>query len=225
MKYLVATRARVGGFLSVCARALLCGAILMFACVAAPAAKPPAALDQYQRTSWDSKDGAPGGVWAIAQTSDGWLWFGGPTGLHRFDGIRFTRMALEPADSTRSEHVSALFATDAGQLLIGRYNGGVSVFDAGQFRHYPDESKTAATVLAFALDADGVPWAGTRTGMVRFDGKSWRRATADWNLPEARFESVLLDRAGTLWVSTPTEVMQLTRGARRFEQDHIKVVG
>ena len=217
--------ARVSAAVGALIRGLLAGVFLALACAASTATESPPSLDQYQRTSWDSKDGAPAGVWAIAQTSDGWLWFGGQTGLYRFDGVRFTRMALEPAGSTRSEHVSALFATDAGPLLIGRHNGGVSVFEAGQFRHYPDESKTAATVLAFALDADGVPWAGTRTGMVRFDGKSWRRASADWNLPEARFESLLLDRAGTLWVSTPTEVMQLTRGARRFEQDHIKVVG
>ena len=151
MNCLLARFARVSTAVGALIRGLLAGVFLALACAASTATESPPSLDQYQRTSWDSKDGAPAGVWAIAQTSDGWLWFGGPTGLYRFDGVRFTRMALEPAGSTRSEHVSALFATDAVPLLIGR--------------------------------------------------------------------------VGTLWVSTPTEVIHLPRGARGFEQVPIKVVG
>lgn len=197
-------------------RRSLIAAMLPLACHAVHSAEPTPSLDQYQRTSWGPKDGAPSGSWSIAQTTDGWLWFGGQSGLFRFDGIRFTRMALEPAGSTRSEHVSALFATDTGALLIGRYNGGISVFEDGRFRHYPDVLKKAATVLAFSVDADGVPWAGTRSGMLRFGGTSWQLAAGEWGLPEVRFEALLLDRAGTLWVSTPTAVMRLPRGERRF---------
>src|SRR5215204_6318626 len=40
--------------------------------------------------SWQTDDGLPNNtVGALAQTPDGYLWLGTPSGLVRFDGIRF----------------------------------------------------------------------------------------------------------------------------------------
>ena len=39
--------------------------------------------------AWTFKDGAPSEIYALAQTTDGFLWLGTATGLFRFDGIRF----------------------------------------------------------------------------------------------------------------------------------------
>ena len=39
--------------------------------------------------SWTFKDGAPESVQGLAQTADGYLWLGTPSGLFRFDGVRF----------------------------------------------------------------------------------------------------------------------------------------
>ncbi len=38
---------------------------------------------------WTFKEGAPESVEALAQTADGYLWLGTPSGLYRFDGLRF----------------------------------------------------------------------------------------------------------------------------------------
>ena len=47
-------------------------------------------LSQYLRDHWGSESGFPGGpVYAIAQTSDGYLWIGAEKGLVRFDGLTF----------------------------------------------------------------------------------------------------------------------------------------
>ncbi len=40
--------------------------------------------------TWTGKDGAPGNVTALGQTSDGYLWIGTSLGLYRFDGVQFS---------------------------------------------------------------------------------------------------------------------------------------
>ena len=46
-------------------------------------------LDQLYHTTWTAKDGAPGHVRALAQTTDGYLWVGSTIGLFRFDGFHW----------------------------------------------------------------------------------------------------------------------------------------
>ncbi len=50
-------------------------------------------LDELYHTSWTVKDGAPSEIFAIAQTTDGYLWLGSTTGLVRFDGIHFENLS------------------------------------------------------------------------------------------------------------------------------------
>jgi ligand-binding sensor domain-containing protein/signal transduction histidine kinase len=51
---------------------------------------PSRELSQYIRDKWGSSKGFPGGqVFAITQTTDGYLWIGAEKGLVRFDGLNF----------------------------------------------------------------------------------------------------------------------------------------
>jgi ligand-binding sensor domain-containing protein len=44
---------------------------------------------------WQSEDGLPNNVVAgLVQTPDGYLWLGYPSGLARFDGVRFQEFSL-----------------------------------------------------------------------------------------------------------------------------------
>ena len=89
-----------------------------------PALALNAALDvsQYAHTAWTTRDGfSLGNIYAIAQTPDGYLWFGGELGLARFDGVRglpvrrchvtrgwvvarLARSGLDASLATRSRH-------------------------------------------------------------------------------------------------------------------------
>src|ERR1700722_12965626 len=46
-------------------------------------------LTQLDHRAWSTREGAPAEVGAFAQTDDGLLWLGSPTGLFRFDGLQF----------------------------------------------------------------------------------------------------------------------------------------
>ena len=67
--------------------------------------------------SWTFKEGAPESVEALAQTADGYLWLGTPSGLFRFDGIRFELFRSPFGDQLPSTNVSALFAPATGRTL------------------------------------------------------------------------------------------------------------
>ena len=53
-------------------------------------------LTQYMHTSWRVQDGsAPAGMYTVAQTSDGFLWFSAfSQRMYRFDGVRFVPLPL-----------------------------------------------------------------------------------------------------------------------------------
>ena len=72
---------------------MLCAFLLYLSFGTAPvhALDPNKRVTQYIHTAWRTQDGSlPAGMYHIAQTSDGFLWFLSlPADIYRFDGIRF----------------------------------------------------------------------------------------------------------------------------------------
>src|SRR5689334_3593325 len=70
-------------------------------------------------------------VTSIYQDKEGFLWFGGMSGLYRYDGNQLVRYQYKPGDSTALPHNYILdFCEDAtGNLVLGTLGGGLSVFD------------------------------------------------------------------------------------------------
>jgi ligand-binding sensor domain-containing protein len=56
-------------------------------------------LNRLYHTSWTLKDGTPGDIQALAQTSDGFLWLGTGKGLFQFDGVSFKRFESQSAQA------------------------------------------------------------------------------------------------------------------------------
>lgn len=46
-------------------------------------------ISQMVHTSWTGRDGAPQGIFSLAQTPDGILWINTFAGLFTFDGVKF----------------------------------------------------------------------------------------------------------------------------------------
>jgi len=79
---------------------------------------PNKRITQYIHKSWRIQDGsAPAAdLYAIAQTSNGFLWFTGGRGLYRFDGVRFVSWTLPANVSVPT--ISTVFGDQGGGLWV-----------------------------------------------------------------------------------------------------------
>jgi signal transduction histidine kinase/ligand-binding sensor domain-containing protein len=145
---------------------------------------------------WMSKDGAPGDIQALAQTNDGFLWLGSPSGLFRFDGTRFERFKPPYGDQLLSTNVMCLLALPSGGLWIGYTFGGLSFLDNGRVTNYALEF----SVRHFARNRNGILWAATSAGLWKFEGAHWHQIGAEWNAPTGAVFQIAFDPEGTLWV-------------------------
>jgi signal transduction histidine kinase/ligand-binding sensor domain-containing protein len=182
----------------------------------AGATTPRLDITEYFRTSLGLRQGAPTAVYALAQTSDGFLWLGTATGLYRFDGIQFDRIDSVGNARLLGGGVTALAAPRSGGLWIGYQYGGVSFLDGLEISNFPLESGLPhGTVESLAVDTDGATWAGTSRGLARFDGKRWADVTQRLGLPSPYIEQVLPDQAGGLWINSGDKLVLLRRGSSR----------
>jgi signal transduction histidine kinase/ligand-binding sensor domain-containing protein len=190
-----------------------CAALgLMGHAVASP---PPLDITEYSRTSFTTAQGAPSRVAVLAQTSDGFLWLGTPSGLYRFDGVRFERIVAVGDVPLLHLSVTALEASKAGGLWIGYQYGGASFLNGRGLRNYPPENGGLpdGTIESFAIDSDGVVWAGTTRGLIHFADQRWTDVTQTLGLPLPNAREVMVDKYGDLWIESADKLALLRRGS------------
>jgi signal transduction histidine kinase/ligand-binding sensor domain-containing protein len=211
--------------------------LLRIICVclgSAPVSAPLLALDpnqpsqQLYHTSWTAREGLDGGVNAIAQTPDGYLWIGTSDGLFRFDGLTFERYKPETG-AFLTNSVSTLLAVPDGGLWIGYLNGGASFLRQGKVTNYSaysgDSGFPVSTVRQFAQDWDGTIWAAVVGGFVRLEGERWQKIRMNWNYLGKAPTTVFVDNEGTLWVADNGIIMFLPKGAKKFHDTGIHTEG
>ncbi|MFY2556628.1 sensor histidine kinase [Corallococcus terminator] len=177
-------------------------------------------LQDFHHTAWTQKDGAPSGIWTMAQTRDGWLWLGTASGLYRFDGVRFEPRDLLPSDSTASRSIGVLQAMRNGDLWVAYSFGGASLRkETGEVAHFfPGGLPPGVPVESFDEDAEGRPWAISPQGLHVFEQGAWSPADLRWGLPRGYWIDLIQDRSGGLWVAGEQGMYVLRSGAHRFEQ-------
>jgi ligand-binding sensor domain-containing protein len=98
-------------------------ALLFLALTPADALDPSRHIPQYGHTKWMVHDGTLSDTaYTVAQTADGYLWFGTLSGLLRYDGVQYVR---EPGvnSSLPSSYITNLAAARDGSLWIGSDRG------------------------------------------------------------------------------------------------------
>ncbi|WP_167761251.1 ligand-binding sensor domain-containing protein, partial [Duganella callida] len=189
---------------------------LLAASPAAQALDPRVSLHDYQHDTWRRKDGAPGSITSLAQSSDGWLWIGTDHGLYRFDGLSFQRFQSPTGQRLLSARISTLTGKANGDLLVGYLDGGVNLIRHGDIVPLPAwNAARVDMVFDIAADQDEV-WICTNSGLVRYAKGSWQQIGDGWGLPKRTVEEATLDQYGQLWVVSGDEWFKLDRAARRF---------
>jgi ligand-binding sensor domain-containing protein/signal transduction histidine kinase len=113
-------------------------ALIVAVCIAntAHAIDPNRGLSQYIREQWGTARGFPGGpVYAITQTTDGYLWIGTEKGLARFDGLNFRLIQLPNSSPATAGPVLGLIADAQGNLWIRLRSPGMLRYRAGKFEN------------------------------------------------------------------------------------------
>ena len=210
-------------------RSLTCGSILLLLLFAvshlAFALDADRTIAQFYHTAWTIEDGAPSGMYRLAQTKDGYLWIGTFNGLFRFDGVRFERYQPERGDQFPSQGISALLATPDGGLWIGFVTGGTTFLENGRghtekprgYKYGGREGLPSSTVNEFALDREGAVWAGTYRGLFRFTQSRWEKVGTEWGFFSAGAKGLFVDNQGKLWVNANTDLYCLSPGGHVFE--------
>jgi PAS domain S-box-containing protein len=183
-------------------RTLLIAAVLF----ASPllALDPSGAITQYGLSVWTTDSGLPqSSVNAIAQTRDGYLWFGTQEGLARFDGARFTIFDKRNTPALETHHINTLLVARDGTLWIGR-NGGLTSYKDGTFRSYSQkDGLTDGFIWSLAEGQDGSIWIATYSrGLCRLHAGKFTSYTVRDGLPSDSIWSTYIAHDGTLWAGT-----------------------
>jgi signal transduction histidine kinase/ligand-binding sensor domain-containing protein len=135
-------------------------------CVAAAPAESATNTAAWYARSWQSDDGLPNNsVSGLAQTPDGYLWLGTPTGLVRFDGIEFEEFApgefIEPPD----RGITTMLPGADGSLWLAMDRGAVVHLNGGSSRVFRGRLPRSIP-NGLAEDSQGDVWVTYRGGAV-----------------------------------------------------------
>ncbi len=152
---------------------------------------------------WDVEDGLPSSrVNAIAQTRDGYIWFGTLHGLVRFDGIRFVVFNTNNAPEIGNNHISALQLDSLGALWIGTRSpatGCVSRLKQGKFNRV-DLGRTVPPVNALAAQDDRVWISLDGGGVIRWSASQLEWFGTNSGLPSPQVGRIEVN-AGRVWAN------------------------
>jgi len=138
-----------------------------FACPAAAIAVTGGSYGGHMIRIWQTEDGLPeNAVTAIAQTRDGYMWFGTLAGLARFDGERFLTFDSASTPRLQEGRISALYEDRDGTLWIGHDSGMVTCFRHGNFEPLPGKPGANAKVAAIGADENGTVWVLRTNGEI-----------------------------------------------------------
>ena len=182
-------------------------ASLVFLCLAhtAHAIDPTRELSQYIRDQWGGSKGFPGGqVYAITQTTDGYLWIGAEKGLVRFDGLNFQLFQHSNTPLIPVGPIRSLVADSEGGLWIHLGGPRVLRYLNGTFRDVADLlPKLEPAYTAMGRGANGeVLISSLVSGTLRYRDGKFVKVTVPIDLPNFLVISLAESPNGKLWLGT-----------------------
>ena len=170
-------------------------------------------------------------IWAIAESTNGVLWFGTITGeLYRYQDDRFT--AYRQTNGLPGTAIGALYCSADNTLWIGTLGDGLGCFHNGRFKYVSVKQGLHDSVISQIVEDDfGCFWFGSTRGIFRVRktdldqfmagqraaiesisyGKADGLTSAECN--GGYQPSVWKTRAGHLWFATSKGIVQVDPGA------------
>jgi signal transduction histidine kinase len=118
---------------------------------------PAKSMSQYVHNEWGKDKGFVGGtIYAIGQSSDGYLWLGTDRGLVRFDGEKFTLIQRPLPNQAVIGPVRGLVEDSDGNLWVRPEGPQMLLYRDGQFRNaFASGGLPLSIISAMAADGHG----------------------------------------------------------------------
>ncbi|HEY7120087.1 MAG TPA: two-component regulator propeller domain-containing protein [Tepidisphaeraceae bacterium] len=160
-------------------------------------------LTQALHRIWQVQQGLPRAtIYAVGQTSDGYLWLGTQTGLVRFDGVRF--VSIREAARSGGVSLEGCWISDVTEdsrhaLWAATEGSGVFRLGDGDAKQYTrQDGLPTDTVHRLFFDSTGTLWVGTASGLAVLRGE--RFATITDGVPATAIRAIGQSGDHTLWV-------------------------
>ena len=128
-------------------------------------------------------------------------------------------MPLAAGHSLPSNNITALAIGRDGEAWIGFYAAGISRLWHGKVENDGvGDGLPEGMVYRIVDDGHGTAWAAIDGGLARHRDGRWQTMTAREGYPWKHADWLLLDRDGTLWVSTGEAIAYQRRGDTRFRE-------
>ena len=168
------------------------------------------------RSKWElhtvesTKGGLPNDwVYGLAEGKNGEIWLGTEGGLAHFKDGKWQNWNHAKGLGADYERVKNAieFKTDPSKVsehhARQKEEMGLSKIDVAYNPNY---------IVALAVDAQGVVWAGTwGGGLSRYDGKTWQQYTVAEGLPGNHVFMLHIDPKGVMWIGTNNGLAKLKK--------------
>jgi len=189
------------------------------AAVTGPPPDEKSPRSEYLTDVWQVQDGLPRNqIQTMVRTRDGYLWLGTPSGLVRFDGIRFTTFNQ---GQLKVNNVHALLQDRQGRLWIGTYGAGLYVYDQGRFTAIgPADGLGALLIRSLFEDRQERLWVGTTgEGVSVREGARFRTLRTGDGLSNDTVRVVYQGPDERIWIGTNA------RGLTCWENGRLRAYG
>ena len=170
-------------------------------------------LTDYTVEFYTTSDGLPqSSVNNIAQTPDGYLWFGTYEGLARFDGIEYRVFDKENTPQFFNNGVKALIVDKNGSLWIGTPNGLIRYRNRRFERFGIKDGLSGEFILSLYEDVKGNIWIGTTTGLNKYEDGKFINLSPTSQVFTSYIYAISGDSLGRIWVGSGTHGLNFIDG-------------
>jgi signal transduction histidine kinase/ligand-binding sensor domain-containing protein len=163
---------------------------------------PGRAMSQYIRDHWGPEQGFPRGpVYAITQTSDGYLWIGTETGLVRFDGWNFF-LVNDSSGSFQIANVLGLAPAADGGLWVRLQGTTLLRYRNGIFESAPRTGSDASVTAMFRTAQGELLMAKNGGPILGYRNGKFAVLDSGGSLPRSPVLSLAETEDGNLWMGT-----------------------
>jgi ligand-binding sensor domain-containing protein/signal transduction histidine kinase len=165
---------------------------------------PQKNLSQYNFNHWTTENGLPSNsLLHIFQTSDGYLWISGYSGLIRFDGDKFTIYNTTNTDVFESNVIRNLAEDSKGNLWMTTQGSGLVSFKKGKFTAFGKEKNMMHLYRALLVDNKDRVWsAAPGHGWFYLENGIFHFLDYPKSLSNVEVRSIAQSPNGAIWFAT-----------------------